>query len=822
MVDFVGLMSGFNEREKENVASRKDMAKAFADFKAANPYASAAEFQSFIDSYSGGRNYIAGGAPGSEIITALGQANTEKQARDILRQQIDDASQRNTFRDNLRTSAEGFLLDLEDENPDFAAAYDQFIEEMGVDPVFGKQIFGEQKLTSIFNQQNVNRLRLDEMNKNMPAFLDYLKSTGGDVSEADFAAAATKYNIPQFMVKDARKIFKEQTDNDRIALESDRKEELLNLAIAAIERGDPDIASVITGRAKTLKFNTDAPEFKAYVESISNQAELEANTQLAKKQNAQLGALVAFVNEQIRLGNDQLLDINLKEMARTLQINPDAPAFEEYKKRVLANAKLVRDREAEDRTRAQNTEDAAAANTFRTTLKGDADLDALIRRGMLNEARAEIDDMVSRYADPNIKALMKDVGDQFIQSRIAFQQDVQDDILRERYDAAQVANADVGINFKTANVEAATNHFTAFAGSGKTNPNAGPHAGNAAMAAQDLALEFQMTPSTLAIITDVFKSIEEPASRQQLTQAARQQLQGIALPFAQAQSAAVNSAMVKSRGGSYAQDTTVANWRQTTSERVDSHTTGISEGIERIRQSNRPPADKVMMLEALNREMQQGYAYINTAIRDSITESTGENTWVTYGTPMLDAQAEYFGPNGLRPRIEQSMKTLTADIKRMSEQEAEKAAAAAKAQPSTSSSSITSDATTVAGREADIEQQTNARRNTVDEFRDNARNKINVIGRNLTNQSDAEYQDNLALAAFLGNAHGGLNDPLTFPIISGSLTGYDDSGPAGVMDDIIGDDDAFSRFKLDPVGFMKSYELPNGTNWYEGWLERNQ
>ena len=69
--------------------------------------------------------------------------------------------------------------------------------------------------------------------------MDYLKSTGGDVSDADFTAAATKYGIPKFLVEDARKRFNEQTTNARIELESERKDELLNLAIAAIERGDP-------------------------------------------------------------------------------------------------------------------------------------------------------------------------------------------------------------------------------------------------------------------------------------------------------------------------------------------------------------------------------------------------------------------------------------------------------------------------------------------------------------------------------------------------------------------------------------------------------
>jgi len=222
------------------------------------------------------------------------------------------------------------------------------------------------------------------------------------------------------------------------------------------------------------------------------------------------------------------------------------------------------------------------------------------------------------------------------------------------------------------------------------------------------------------------------------------------------------------------------------------------------------------------REMQQGFVYINAAIQDSITESTGDETWVTYGTPMLDVQADYLGPNGLRPKIQQTMKSLTDEISRLSEDKVAAVAAAAAAQPAAPNNSIASNASTVAARQADVDQQKKTRESTVTEFMENARNKIDYLGRNYSNQTDAEYRDNKALAAFLGNAYGNMSDPLTAPLISGSLKGYDDSGPQGLMDDIVMDDDVFSKFELDPIGFMKSYKLPNGTNWYDGWVERNQ
>lgn len=697
MVDFVGLMSGFNERDRENVASRKDMAKAFADFKAANPYASAAEFQSFIDSYSGGRNYIAGGAPGSEILSALGAENERRQAADVLRQKIADATERNAFRDNLRTSAEGFLLDLEDENPDFVSAYDQFIAEMGVDPQFARQIFGDENLSSIFNQQNVNRLRLDEMNKNMPAFMDYLESTGGDVSDANLRAAAEKSGIPLFMVEDARKIFKEQTDNSRIALESERKGELLDLAIAAIERGDPDIASIIESRAKTLGFKINDPNFKTYLDSITKQANTTARQTQVDRQNAQLGALTAFVNEQIALGNDQLLDITLSEMARTLQISTEGPAWKAYKERVLANAKLVRDRETEDRTRAQNTENAAAANAFRTTLENNRGINDLIQRGMLDEAQARIDEMVGRYSDANVQALMREIGDGFINARVSSLQEVQDNdlgTLRMKSDELAATSA---AEYKTSNVAKAESYFTDYAGKDKTNPNAGVHGGNAAMAAKQLALEFNMSPTVLALMADAFATMPQGTSPAALADAARGAISGYAQPFQTSQAAFSDAKGAQL--GYFGNDRTVAEWRSTTEQTISQHISAVASQIDKIKSLQGVDAEtKIKMLEGLGARMEQGFVQIRNSIQAADKYSTGQYGWVTKGTPMFDINEVYYGPNGLKNGIDAATKNLQKDMNTLSEDLAAQVAASPPPAASANANANASDAASAFGR----------------------------------------------------------------------------------------------------------------------------
>ena len=61
---FSAASGGMHERKELRRGQRQQMAEAFAKFKASNPLATVADFQNFIDSFSGGNNYIAGGAPG--------------------------------------------------------------------------------------------------------------------------------------------------------------------------------------------------------------------------------------------------------------------------------------------------------------------------------------------------------------------------------------------------------------------------------------------------------------------------------------------------------------------------------------------------------------------------------------------------------------------------------------------------------------------------------------------------------------------------------------------------------------------------------------
>jgi hypothetical protein len=410
------------------------------------------------------------------------------------------------------------------------------------------------------------------------------------------------------------------------------------------------------------------------LDSIVKQANTTATQTQADRQNAQLGALTAFVNEQIALGNDQLLDITLSEMAKTLQISTKGPAWETYKKRVLANAKLVRDRETEDRTRLQNTENAAAANAFRTTLENNRGINDLIQRGMLDEAQARIDEMVNRYSDANVQALMREIGDGFINARVSSLQEVQDNdlgTLRMKSDELAATSA---AEYKTSNVAKAESYFTDYAGKDKTNPNAGVHGGNAAMAAKQLATEFNMSPTVLALMADAFATMPQGTSPAALADAARSAISGYAQPFQTSQSAFSDAKGAQL--GYFGNDTTVAEWTSRTEETIGQHGASIMNQIDKIRSlQGVDPETKIKMLEGLGARMEQGFVQIRNSIQAADKYSTGQYGWVTKGTPMFDINQVYYGPNGLKKNIDSATTMIQKDIASLTEELSAQAAA---------------------------------------------------------------------------------------------------------------------------------------------------
>lgn len=668
MVDFVSVMSGFNEQEKVNNQSRRDMAKAFADFKAANPYASAAEFQSFIDSYSGGRNYIAGGAPGSEILSALGAENQRAQAADILRTKVADASERSALIGDITGRAEQYLLGLKQEGNtpiDYSQAASDFYGTLGIDAEAAKSFFGDKPLTSIFNEPNRKRLQLAAIEDKLPRFLEYVKGTGGYGDKESFDDAVALFDIPNYMVEPMRLRVKQELKDANIELMDSRRERLVTRAKEGIASGDLNLRQTLEGDATNFGFDITSEGSKAYFDSIESQAKREyAEAQLAL-QDEKFESLMKFAERQIQLGNASTLSQTLATKAKGLGLNVDNTGYEQFSQDVIAEAQRNRNDAEEDRTRRQNTENATASNNFLTTLENNRGINDLIQRGMLDEAQARIDEMVGRYSDANVQALMKEIGDGFINARVASLQEVQEIALGKlRMKSDDLVNQS-SAEYKTNNTAKAEQYFTAYAGKDQTNPNAGIHGGNAAMAATTLASEYNMSPTVLALMADAFKAMPEGSSPLALAEAARKSIAGYAQPLSAAQ--ALYSSQESGKAGYFGQDTTVADWTAKTSMTIDQHATNILDQITKVKKlQNVDPATKVKMLEGLSARLEQGFTNIRTSIQQADKYATGEFGWVTKGTPMFSINDVYYGENGLKKNIDAMTSNINKEIKKLS------------------------------------------------------------------------------------------------------------------------------------------------------------
>ena len=87
MINFTSMATGFQNRGDENRIERRKVAEAFEQFKQNNPEATLAQFQQYIDSVSGGRNYLAGGAGSGETLRKLGEEVPEEQGLLCLAQE---------------------------------------------------------------------------------------------------------------------------------------------------------------------------------------------------------------------------------------------------------------------------------------------------------------------------------------------------------------------------------------------------------------------------------------------------------------------------------------------------------------------------------------------------------------------------------------------------------------------------------------------------------------------------------------------------------------------------------------------------------------
>lgn len=166
---------GFNESQENMERKRVELAKAFEEFKASNPYATVQDFQSFIDMASGGSNYVRGGAPSADVLTSLAERNEKEYKKKQQMDAIDRESKLASLRAQVTPLFEKSLMGGDRAGVDQRIA-DAYTENKALVDMLGGKGFLNQ-----FNQTAYDRGMLDVYAKSTPVIRNLLQMSGGEV-----------------------------------------------------------------------------------------------------------------------------------------------------------------------------------------------------------------------------------------------------------------------------------------------------------------------------------------------------------------------------------------------------------------------------------------------------------------------------------------------------------------------------------------------------------------------------------------------------------------------------------------------------------------
>jgi hypothetical protein len=195
---FSAISQGMQDQKEFRHGQRQQMAEAFADYKAANPYATAADFQSFVDSYSGGNNYISGGAPSVNVRNRIAAENfRQKEIADRTRL-LGEMEDMRRISDLFSTDIDNALLNApigKDGTVEFNKAYETFMEN---NPRFDKLGFD---IKGQFNQTRFDKLRRGRIAENYENAMKFIEDAK-DPTNINVGMFADMYGLGEGIAKE--------------------------------------------------------------------------------------------------------------------------------------------------------------------------------------------------------------------------------------------------------------------------------------------------------------------------------------------------------------------------------------------------------------------------------------------------------------------------------------------------------------------------------------------------------------------------------------------------------------------------------------------
>ena len=276
MINFTSMATGFQNRGDENRIERRKVAEAFEQFKQNNPEATLAQFQQYIDSVSGGRNYLAGGAGSGETLRKLAADNQAKKARRLAAEaqaaKMARFKNERYIQEQLQDEIGNALISAKPTKPkegpegrlsgvqpkiNYGRLAREFAEN---NPLVGEMGFD---LSDLFTEQTRSQVMADYTEKNLPAVQTYITGlSAADLENVETDDIMRMYRlnpvIAEAVLKKAKGNLAEETELKVQELREQAGDHLRNLFSSGLLDETSNLEDAVRDRFKRHPNYTDA------------------------------------------------------------------------------------------------------------------------------------------------------------------------------------------------------------------------------------------------------------------------------------------------------------------------------------------------------------------------------------------------------------------------------------------------------------------------------------------------------------------------------------------------------------------------------------
>lgn len=199
MIDFTAISKGFNERQDYNRNKRLEVMELFEEFKRNNPEATMADFQSFRDQVSGGRNYLRGGVGNDAALKRIVDTNERKRQQAAAARSQSEAMQKLQFMRELQPFIDNELVNMQEIKGgpgNQYSSYDTAGAIKNVKDMFGGSLPFDMDITNMMSEGNRSRAVQSMVFKKLPQAREYIGDLT-DPSQANAGELATLLQVPQ-------------------------------------------------------------------------------------------------------------------------------------------------------------------------------------------------------------------------------------------------------------------------------------------------------------------------------------------------------------------------------------------------------------------------------------------------------------------------------------------------------------------------------------------------------------------------------------------------------------------------------------------------